>query len=74
MSVVIRRRQSTFWELERDGRMGRVHFIDKVAHHVVELRAPEVSILDRHPLLLECEHDWEKVFVLGDRTQLRAGA
>lgn len=59
----VRRRQSTFWDLESPEHTRRVHFIGKLGHHFVSDIAESVEIKDGHPVLVNHQHPWTQLYI-----------
>jgi hypothetical protein len=64
---VIRRRQSTFWELALSGPvtgLARVHFVNKREWLFADQEFAGVSIFSMHPLLRDYREPWTTLYVM----------
>lgn len=61
---LIRRRQTTYWELAPiAGGHYRVHFREKAEHAFATPHYPALDISDRHPLLRDYDEGWRSLFI-----------
>jgi hypothetical protein len=63
MSLLLTRRQTTYWDFLGLGGTSRVHFQDKVEWHNDRAEVPSFEIVDDHPLLIDYVEPWASIYV-----------
>jgi hypothetical protein len=61
--MTISKRQTTYWELEGPKGTIRIDFLGKLEHHFVLNEPVCFNILEEHPVLLNYQHPWLKLYV-----------
>ena len=59
------KRQTTFWDLLGPSKETRIHFIEKQEFAYVEESFVSWRVLEQHPLLIDYEYPWLKIFIRG---------
>ena len=65
MNSEITTRQSTYWDFKSPSGLGRVHFVGKEEFCFYRAATPGFSIHVEHPLLLNYQLSWNRVYISG---------
>lgn len=71
MAIEIARRQTTFWEFRNgDSESVRIHFHNKEEAKFFKGFASSISIVEKHPVLLDYEHCWRDIYLAGATNEI----